>query len=403
ATVAMLMMAPSLRSIICGSTALIVCTCAQRLRSRANSSSLSGISRIEPLWTIPAQLKSTSMRPISSTAAKIASRSSTLSTRVVRLARPSNSRSLVSLMSVAMTLAPARANASADARPMPCAAAVTTTILPLRSAMLSSNPSFSAGRPGRPSAVNASRAFDDLPVDLVEIPVDTKAWRVARYGAARAYGHAGRRDRVELGNIFDPACIGHGGAERNMQFHEEVRRDRDVERFGHMGHLEPGCDTADAADIDLHDRAGVPLQIFAKVRGRIKAFTHGDGQTRVIRQPAVPLDVVGRQRFFEPADIERLVMAGAADRFVDGEGLVGVGEDLEAVADRIAYRGDAGDVFADRPANFQLRAAKALGPGPQRVLDQRLLLEMQPAALGGIEANGWLRAAGEQVQRQAEL
>jgi hypothetical protein len=42
-----------------------------------------------------------------------------------------------SLMSVAMTVAPSRANAMAHARPMPAAAAVTTARFPLRrSAML---------------------------------------------------------------------------------------------------------------------------------------------------------------------------------------------------------------------------------------------------------------------------
>ena len=58
------------------------------------------------------------------------------------------------------------------------------------------------------------------------------------------------------------------------------------------------------------------------------------------------LDVVGRQRLLEPADVGGLVKAGAADRLVDGEGLVGVGEDLEVGADRRAHRIQPLDVLA---------------------------------------------------------
>ena len=69
ATDDMLMMAPPPRSIMPGSTARIVRTIAFTLRSSANSRSASFISRIEPAWTKPAQLNSTSIAPISATAA----------------------------------------------------------------------------------------------------------------------------------------------------------------------------------------------------------------------------------------------------------------------------------------------------------------------------------------------
>ena len=77
------------------------------------------------------------MRPISATALLTSSAESTFRTRVVMpgLAAAS-SLSFPSLMSVAITLAPALRNAFAEASPMPCAAAVMSTILPLRSAML---------------------------------------------------------------------------------------------------------------------------------------------------------------------------------------------------------------------------------------------------------------------------
>src|SRR5262249_3654963 len=63
----------------------------------------------------------------------MASRSRTSNARVVMPGVDSISDSLAPLMSVAQTRAPVRAKASAVARPMPCAAAVTTTCFPLSS------------------------------------------------------------------------------------------------------------------------------------------------------------------------------------------------------------------------------------------------------------------------------
>jgi hypothetical protein len=77
------------------------------LRSKAKSRSESFISRIEPEWTKPAQLNSTS------TAADLG-----------------DVASASVLMSVAWTLAPAAAKAAAVARPMPWPAAVMRTVLP---------------------------------------------------------------------------------------------------------------------------------------------------------------------------------------------------------------------------------------------------------------------------------
>ena len=59
------MIAPSLRSIMPGSTARMVRIIALTLRSKAKSRSKSVMSRIEPAWTKPAQLNSTSTAPIS--------------------------------------------------------------------------------------------------------------------------------------------------------------------------------------------------------------------------------------------------------------------------------------------------------------------------------------------------
>ena len=64
----------------------------------------------------------------------------------------------------------------------------------------------------------------------------------------------------------------------DVQLHQEMRADRDVEGLGQMRDLEPGRDAADAADIDLDDRAGVALQILAEMQDRVEALADGDRQ-----------------------------------------------------------------------------------------------------------------------------
>src|SRR5690606_34631096 len=167
--------------------------------------------------------------------------------------------------------------------------------------------------------------------------------------------------------------------------------------------LQPRGDTADAADVDLHHGAGMALEIFAEVQVRIETLADGDGEAGVVDEPAVALDVVGRQRFLEPANVERLIGAGSADGLVDLKGLVGVGEDLEAWTDCLADGGDASHVLVQRPPDLELAAAEAVALGTEGVLDQRRLLEMQPAALGGVEPDFALGAAGHEVQRHTEL
>ena len=105
------------------------------------------------------------------------------------------------------------------------------------------------------------------------------------------------------------------------------------------------------------------LEILAEVQQGIEALADGDGNRGVGDEAGVARDVVGGQRLLEPADVERLVGAGAADGLVDVEALVGIGEDLEAVADRVADSGDAADVLVQGPADLELAAAEAVGPG----------------------------------------
>ncbi len=60
--------------------------------------------------------------------------------------------------------------------------------------------------------------------------------------------------------------LGTAQQSRDMQFHQEMRADGNVERFGEVRDLEPRRDAADARDVDLHDRARAGLKILLELR-----------------------------------------------------------------------------------------------------------------------------------------
>ena len=115
-----------------GRTALHRRYIALAFRSKAKSQSSSVLSRILPVWTNPAQLNRTSSLSDSANTRLMSSGLVASSFNAVMPSSPSSSAKAVSLMSVAMTEAPALAKASALARPMPCPAAVIKAVLPSR-------------------------------------------------------------------------------------------------------------------------------------------------------------------------------------------------------------------------------------------------------------------------------
>ena len=113
------------------------------------------------------------------------------------------------------------------------------------------------------------------------------------------------------------------------------------------------------------------------------------------------VDIVGRQRLFDPGEIEFAQPVGAADRLVEHEALIGVGHDFEAVSERAAHGGEAMMILGDmRATDLDFRAAKTLRLGGERVFDQSFFGNMQPAALGRIKRAAVLGAAGQNPQRQ---
>ncbi len=135
ATEATLTIEPPPFSSMPGRNARIVRCIDLTLRSNEKSQSPSEHSSTLPWCTKPTQLKRTSIGPISRASASTASLERTSSFR----RSPSSPCSPARSTSVAITRAPSAAKASAVARPMPAAAAVSNAVLPFnRNDMLGS-------------------------------------------------------------------------------------------------------------------------------------------------------------------------------------------------------------------------------------------------------------------------
>jgi hypothetical protein len=84
----------------------------------------------------------------------------------------------------------------------------------------------------------------------------------------------------------------------------------------------------------------------------------------------MPIDIVGRERFLVPGDVEWLVESCASYRGVDGKSLVGVDHDLEIVADRSADGFEPPDVLVRGAADLDLGAPETRSLGPLGILNQ---------------------------------
>src|ERR1700674_4304049 len=109
----------------------------------------------------------------------------------------------------------------------------------------------------------------------------------------------GAGDGVELRNVLDPAAVWHRAAKSDVQLHQEIRADRNVERFGHVRNLEPRRDASDARHIDLHDGAGVCLEIILELRDAVERLADRNRHAGLSRQLAMRADVVGWPRLLE--------------------------------------------------------------------------------------------------------
>src|SRR5512140_2393206 len=68
-------------------------------------------------------------------------------------------------------------------------------------------------------------------IDGGMIPLDAEAGCGRRQRVPVVHRESRRRDRIELRDVLDPRTVGHGGRQRHVQFHQEMRTHGDVERF----------------------------------------------------------------------------------------------------------------------------------------------------------------------------
>ena len=199
------------------------------------------------------------------------------------------------------------------------------------------------------------------------------------------------RDGVELRDVLDPGGAGHRGAQRHMQLHQEVRADLQVEGLGQVRHLEPGRDAADPRDVDLQDRRRALLHVGGELTRRVERFADRDRHRAGGGQARVAGDVVGRQRLLEPGDAELGIGRRTAQGLGQGEALVGVDHDLEAVADGLAHGAQPRQVLAEvRLADLDLGALEAGRLRRQRLAHQLVGRQVQPAAFGGVDRDARL-------------
>ena len=187
-----------------------------------------------------------------------------------------------------------------------------------------------------------------------------------------------------------------------MQLHEEVRADVDVEGFGEMRHLQPRRDAADPGDVDLDDAGRAAVEVFAELRDGVHRLADGDRRRGGAGEAHVPFDVICRERLLDPAEVEPVEEARAADRLGRGHRLVGVDHEVEPGPDGVADGGEALAVLvAARLADLDLDAAQALALRDEGTLHEVVDRQVQPAALGVVERHITAEAAGEAPQRQS--
>src|SRR3954471_13375590 len=206
----MLTIEPPPFAIMPGRNALIVWNIALALIVKLRSQASSSHSRIVPAWTQPAQLNSTSIGPSASASARTPGASVTSSGRG---SQPATSAQAPGCRSVAITRAPSRANSSALARPMPCAAPVITAVLPASRPAMSCPASHHEARAERVVIVPVPRVFADQPGGAAHLGVD-RGRAVTLLAAHDARLEDAARRALDLDDaipVDEPDRVEHGG------------------------------------------------------------------------------------------------------------------------------------------------------------------------------------------------
>src|SRR5262249_27293455 len=127
-----------------------------------------------------------------------------------------------------------------------------------------------------------------------------------------------------------------------------VRRDAQIERMRQVRDLEPFGDAADTTDVGLNDIGATLCDELLEAIFGVLVLTRGDRNINCARYGCQARDIIGEDRFLKPTHAIVRQVSGDADRLLRVVTIVRVNKDLNVVADRLADRRDAADVFRFR-------------------------------------------------------
>src|SRR5437016_3909015 len=210
-----------------------------------------------------------------------------------------------------------------------------------------------------------------------------------------------RVDRVAVELENQP--VGDGRDQVDVDVLRAVRRYVQVVRLGQRGDLHPLGYAAQYLGVGVQDGRCVVLGQVAEAVAGVLVFAGRDRNRGLFGQFARSLVVVGSDRFFEPEDVELLDTLGELDCFVRAIRAVGVDQQLDVRADRVADGLDAGDVLAHgHAADLHLyRASAHLDVGFHLFLELAQTFAVLVIATGDIRGHPVAEPAEEFVQRHA--
>src|SRR5205823_455226 len=148
-------------------------------------------------------------------------------------------------------------------------------------------------------------------------------------------------DRVGGAGELEDQAVGRGGGQVGSgsdvdgAAHADVRRPAGVMQAGDGGDAAALADAAGAADVGQDQIDSAPREpllelpaVALRLPGRYRHLQRG-------REPNVALNILRRERVFEPVDAQRLEPAADVQRVLGGIGAVGVDQQVGAATHRL--------------------------------------------------------------------
>jgi hypothetical protein len=206
---------------------------------------------------------------------------------------------------------------------------------------------------------------------------------------------------IEPFEMLDPRFARICRGQVDVQFHREVRRDRQPRMVGEGGHLQERGDSADPRSIRHDVVGGAMADQLPVLRDAGQHFPGGDRRVETGGQGGVPFGVVTVERLFDPDQTERFQDVAHAPRSRTIPLLVRVDHQREVVAQVPAHGFDAPDVRrAVRLADLDFDPADPLLPRRRGIRQHLVGRGMQEAAGGVVAANRVPMGAEQLGERQ---